>query len=306
MLRGKPRLVPGLVALAVLVASHASAQTEIGATAPAASNHYPPVLPKREEAPPPPLAFRIVATIPLTSRLTGEAPTSDGRRMLVPVMDGTAQVDLEGAVAAVTVVSEAPQPPPQPPLYVYSTEGKRRFASFPDGTVVAQHRRGSGWRPEWRRTLPAPSVAEPLLADGRLFVGALDAQVHSLQPENGHLLWAVDVGERIARPVVLWQGTLPGSLTAGGIPVAVLLVVGQEGGTLLGLDPYDGRTLATFELKATEGRFATGIATTPDGRIAIGRETYASPEGDLLLLAVERAPDRATTTKAPVPGSGAR
>jgi outer membrane protein assembly factor BamB len=235
-----------------------------------------------------------VATIPLTKALTGAAPSSEVDRLLVPVVDGAAVVDLGGPDPTVTITSSEVPPPPSQPNWVYSADGERRFATFPDGTVVAEHRRGSGFRREWRRTLPAPSVAAPLLVDGRLFVGALDAQVRSLQPENGHLLWSVDVADRVSRPIVLWRGSLPGSMAAGMIPVAVLLVVSQEGGTLLGLDPYDGRTLATFTLNAADGRFATDVTTTPDGRIAIGRETYGKTEADLLLLAVERAPDRET------------
>lgn len=296
-----------LVLASFAVATSVGAQSGTGAQIETTPSRYPSALPKRQGPAPPLLAFRIVESLRLPGKLTGESPAFEEGRVRIPLQEGSAvyeptapSMPLQPRPSSWDAVPAA-SAPAGASRWVDSPDGKRRFRALPDGAITAEkrcRRCASGWKREWTAHLPGVAVSEPLIVGHQLFVGALDTRVHCLRVENGHRVWSVDVGDRVTRPVVRWNGMVPGETPGVELPVSLLLVVGQGGGTLIGLDPYDGRRIATLELQPSEGRLATAALVGGGGSILVGRETYASPDGDLLVLAVDRAPIPEPTEKA--------
>jgi hypothetical protein len=115
--------------------------------------------------------------------------------------------------------------------------------------------------------------------------------VYCLRADNGHRVWAVDVGDRVSRPLGLWRAPAAATPPAEPppsppVPTLLLLVATDGGGSLLALDPYDGARIAVFELPAADGRLATPAVASADGSVLIGREKYAASEADLMVLAL--------------------
>jgi outer membrane protein assembly factor BamB len=195
---------------------------------------------------------------------------------------------------------------------VASADGSRRFRTLAGGRLVAEkrcRRCPAGWRPEWRLQLPGEARAEPLVLGRQVFVGASDARVHCFRAENGHRLWSVDVGDRVALPLATWSGRL-GATSPSAMLIELILVVPHAGGALVALDPFDGRRLAALDLEPPEGRLRSPALAIADGRIVVGRERYGPAGYDLLVVDVALAPPprladgSAAYGKVPAPEAG--
>ncbi|MDC8770736.1 outer membrane protein assembly factor BamB [Roseateles albus] len=81
----------------------------------------------------------------------------------------------------------------------------------------------------WRKTLPTPVVAAPLVAGERVFVLTVDRQVHAYDVKNGDKIWIL---RRPGEPLTLAQ---PGVIAA----FKDTLIVGQ-GTRMAGVDPLRG------------------------------------------------------------------
>jgi len=232
--------------------------------------NYPPALPKRRSASPPRLVFELVSEITLSD----------------PVADGSVEIPKEGE----PFVSAAPSPS-EPASWALSSDGKHRYQTRATGLLVAEkrcRRCREGWKRAWSLRVPGSTRSLPRVHGRRLFFASSDGRVYCLRSDNGHRVWAVDVGDRVSRPLVVWSGVLPDvegpSAGAGPLALELILVLPDGGGALLALDPYDGTRIGILELPPEKGRLATGVAAAPDGRIVVGRESYATAEITLMVL----------------------
>ena len=262
-------------------------------------NNYPPALPPRR-GPGPNLVFERVGEIALPGPL-GQQPgfLSDGV-MVFPVEGGWVRVAPEtDATPSIVPSVEAPESPEWLPSF----DGKRRYRTTAEGLVEAQHvsRNGKTWSASWRIIAPNSILAPPILLGPRLCYAGLDDRVTCVRASNGHRVWAVDLGDRLSRGLTCWpacgNGTIDGE---------ILLVVPDDGASLIALDAYDGRRIATFDLPAPQ-RFASSAFVVADGRIAIARKGYDAREAALVLLRL--APPPPAAPAGPLPynvGSPAR
>jgi hypothetical protein len=106
--------------------------------------------------------------------------------------------------------------------------------------------------------------------------------VTCVRASNGHRLWAVDLGDRLSRGLTAWPGNGDGSLGA-----EIVLVVPDDGASVIALDAYDGRRVASFELPATH-HFASSALVASRDRIAIARKGYEDREAALVLFRLTR------------------
>lgn len=283
-----------LVLACTLVSSPSPAQTTSGR--PGSSVVYPSPLARREGPAPPSVAFRLVDRIALPGPLSGEPPRWDDGRLLVPVSGGMVVVrpgdgvdvrpgrDDRGDDRA----NSGGRP------WVVSEDGLARYRTLPRGRVIAERRErpGDRWKRAWSLRVAGATLAPPLLSGPRLLFGSLDNQLYAVRARNGHRLWAVDLGERISRPLALWEGTLP--VREGGerkvIQARFVLVVPDGGGRLVAIDPHDGRSVATVELPDRDEWLAAPAVPLPDHSIALARQGFESSEAAVLVYALEAAP----------------
>jgi len=285
------------VAAVFLAASSALAQAIPTTTE--SPNDYPAALPVRKGQTPPALVFKLVAEIPLPASPTGQEPVLEGGRLLVPVEGGTAAVEL---AEPMTVRLEGPRPasPDAPSAWVLSDDGKFRVRTLPAGRVEAQ-KKGPifrRFRHDWSLRAPGATLAPALIMGRRVLYGSVDNHVYCVRRKNGHRLWAVDLDDRISRPLAAWHRRLPVGAASGGpateVEIEMALVVPDGGASLLALDVYDGSRLGSFQVPSGKGMLASGPVALADGRIAVARTNYGSGGGSLLLLRLEPAVSEGT------------
>jgi len=293
-----------VVAIVLVAASWAAppvAQSVPAAPKRPSPSDYPPPLGTREGPPPPALTFRRVSEIPLPGPLLADATRLRDGTLRLPVNGGWAIVTLEPSVAvaitetdpAESLDAERLQPP-----WVVSPDGRSRYTTLPEGAVLAERRRSKGWKKTWRLRVAASTPAPPLLAGERLLFGALDNQVHAVRSANGHRLWAADVGARVSNPLSLWRRELEtGARTGEATPVELVLLVPDDGASLIALDSFDGNRVATLELSGDDSRFLPPALPTADGRIVVAVQRYAESAAALAVFELG-PPDE------PPPGDG--
>jgi hypothetical protein len=248
-------------------------------------NNYPPALPARR-GPGPSLVFERLGEVAVPGPL-GQRPgfLSDGD-VLLPVEGGWARVapETETAPSIVPTVDE-----PATPEWIPSFDGRRRYRTTAEGLVEAQHlsRNGKKWVASWRIVAPNSIVAPPILLGPRLCYAGLDDRVTCVRASNGHRVWAVDLGDRLSRTLTCWPTCGKGSVDG-----EILLVVPDDGASLIALDAYDGRRVATYELPAPQ-RFASSALVVSNDRIAIARKGYDAKEAALVLLRLTPPPPAA-------------
>jgi hypothetical protein len=277
----------------VLLVSPALAQ--YGASGPEVQpNNYPPALPTRR-GPGPVLVFERLGEIALPGPL-GERPgfLSDGV-VVLPVEGGWARVVPE-AEATPSIVPAVD--PPETPEWVPSFNGKRRYRTTAEGLVEAQRRSRTSdkWVRSWRIVAPNSIMAPPILLGPRLCYAGLDDRVTCVRASNGHRVWAVDLGDRLSRELTCWP-----ACGTGAVDGEVLLVVPDDGASLIALDAYDGRRVATFELPAAQ-RFTSPALVVSGDRIAIARKGYDAREAALVLLRLTTPPPAAPPVPLPYTG----
>lgn len=258
---------------------------------------YPPTLGTREGPEPPPLTFRSVSDIPLPGPLSSEVTRLPDGTLRLAVKGGWAVLSLDPELAvrivetdpAATLDSEWPYP-----AWVTSSDGRFRYSTQPEGVVLAERRHPKRWKKTWRLRVAASTPAPPLLAGQRLLFGALDNQVHAVRTDNGHLLWASDVGARLSKPLTLWRRDLEvEGASAKSASVDLVLVVPDDGASLIALDCFDGNRIASLELSSDEGRFLAPAMLADDGRIVVAVQHY-DPSSAALAVFELGPPDEPT------------
>jgi hypothetical protein len=273
---------PALALLLLSLASHVSPQT----LGPGYPDRYPPPLPARRGPKPPPLAFSVASEVPVLGPVSAAGAGLAGDSVVLRGPLGFIAVPLvEGGE-----VAPAAAPPPAAGTdaegWVYAPEGGWRYRTLPEGQVVAERWWGPrrGWRPKWTLRVGSATPSPPVLVNGRLIFGAVDNQVYAVRADNGHRLWAQDVGDRVSRPLALWHGTVD----AGGKPMAVdvVLIAPDDALSVLALDVFDGSRLASFPVgKLGEGNaIVSAPLVTPDGSVIVAHQGYVPEEASVVVL----------------------
>jgi len=249
---------------------------------------YPPALGTREGPAPPALTFRRVSEIPLPGPLLANATRLRDGTLRLPVNGGWAIVTLEPSLA-VSITENDPaeflDAERHQPAWVVSPDGRFRYTTLPEGMVIAERHRTRGWKRTWRLRVAASTPAPPLLAGQRLLFGALDNQVHAVRSANGHMLWAADVGARVSNPLSLWRQEIETDAETGeATAVELVLLVPDDGASLIALDSFDGNRVATLDLSGDDSRFLPPVLPTADGRIAVAVQGYAASAAALAVF----------------------
>ncbi len=291
--------------LSFVAVAVAACTFRVVAQAPAPStdtpNRYPAPLPARKGPAPPPLAFRLDTRIPLPGPLPGSGPALDeAGKIRIPVAGGIARVAPgTGAEAEISPMPAEQDPPAvnDPNAeWVLSPEGKQRFRTLREGRVLAE-KKGfffrKKWHSDWKLKTPSATPGPPLVTGKRVFFASLDDQVYSVLRGNGHRAWAVDVEDRVSRPLALWRGAVPGPAPQDGTEVKagnleMILVVPDSGTLLIALDSYDGTRLASYDVPPDHGRIVGPALALADGRVAIACQGYVPQGASLVLLKPER------------------
>jgi hypothetical protein len=278
----------GLLAIATWT-GQAAAQSMSSSAKRETPDAYPPALPRREGPPQPELVFRQIEEIPLPGPLTQEPVRLDDGTASLPVNGGWAIVTLEASpsvrISSVAPPETAPDPE-QASEWVHSADGRYRFRTEPPGRVVAERKRRKGWKKAWKRRIAGATLAPPVVSDRRVFFGSMDNQVYALRADNGHYLWARDVGARLSQPLTWWQGGIRASEADPGRPafVELLLLVPDNGAGIVALDPYDGGRLAILELPTEEDRLLPPVLAAAGGKIVVAVQRYDAAEAALLVF----------------------
>ena len=241
------------------------------------------------------LVFERLGEIPLPGPLGMASGFAADGFVLIPVEGGWARVAPESG-ATPSIVPQID--PPATVEWVASSNGKRRFRTTPEGLVEAEHRSRGGkkWASSWKIVAPNSILAPPLLLGPRLCYAGLDDRVTCVRASNGHRLWAVDLGDRLSRGLTSWPAS--GDPTIDG---EILLAVPDDGASVIALDAYDGRRVATYELPATH-HFASSALVVARDRIAIARKGYEDGEAALVLLRLTRPPPAGPPSPLPYNG----
>lgn len=303
-------LIPALVA--VLSTSGSAAQTAVAGQE-AYPNNYPPALPSRKGPPPPKFVFELLGEVKLPGPLPeGPMVLEDGRLRLA-VAGGTAWVEprpdataeIQGADAAIGGVAA---PMATDDGWVLSPDGELRFRIDDDGRIRAQHRSRwsrDGWRKAWTIKAPRAVATPPLVLGPRLFFAGMDDRIYAVRADNGHRLWAVDVGERVSRPLTRWSGIIPAidARTRKVRPetLDVLLVVPDSGDAIDALDAWDGTIVGRFPVPAADGWLTSPPVVVGETSVAVARQGYVPEEAALALFAL-RSPDAQPGPDAPSQG----
>jgi len=297
-----------LLALEACAVAPASAQ-QPGSQSQAYPGNYPPALPKRDTSAPPRLTFETVREIVLPGPLSGDSIEFLDGRIRVPLLQSVALVALEpGSEPVVSSAprADAPDASEATSQWVVSPDGRFRYQTRAAGLLVAQKRCrhcAAGWKRAWSLRVPGATRSPPTLQGRRLYFASSDGRVYCVRNDNGHRVWAVDVGDRVSGRIAVWNGLVPETKGpwAGSVrPLDLVLVLTDSGGALYALDPYDGGRVGILELPPEKGRLAAGVTAAPDGTIIVGRTDYASTDGTLVLLRLVPAPD---APDAPAAGS---
>jgi hypothetical protein len=234
--------------------------------------------------------------------------------VFVEVAGGWARVPVDQPEAELGV---AAPPAAEGDPWTPAADGRLRFRVGDDGRSVLAEQRSrfarDGWRRAWRLRLSSTIPAAPVVVGRRLCFATLGDQVACVRADNGHRLWAVDVGSRVSRPLEVWRGSIPiwnrRTNRVSQEDLDVLLVVPDRADAVVALDAWDGDVLARESLPASEGWLVTAVRVVGPAEIAVGRQGYVDGDGALLLFRLsspEQRPgpdaDPDVSYNPPVPG----
>ncbi len=268
---------------------------------------------EREEVAPQ-LSFKLLEEIELPGPLPGIGPTLVGNRIAIPVAGYLALTTWGLDATAELSTPTEPFPAPTEPIWVEGPEGRRRYRTLPEGRLVAEkrcRRCDRGWRKRWKLRIPGSTLAPPLVTEERIFVGAMDNRIYCLKRRNGHRLWTADAESRLARRLVLATVERPATAAGGAehAPLELVLAVPDDRAEIQAWSAKTGQRVATFSLAQDEGKLIGVPLRTPDDRIVVARQWYASSRASLMVLQLstpEILPADATTSAeppAPAPSS---
>ncbi|HJQ99263.1 MAG TPA: hypothetical protein VJ826_13200 [Candidatus Polarisedimenticolaceae bacterium] len=278
----------GAVAIAVALANLPSPFAQYGPPGgEVLPNNYPPPIPERL-GPAPSLKFELAREIPLTGPIASPEAWAEGDAVLVPLGSGAARVDPSAAAPPQNGVSAEPPPDPSG-AWIVSAEGTRRFRATAQGVIEAQKKRKNGtkWKRSWHIVAPNATPAPPILLGPRLCYAGLDDRVTCVKASNGHRLWTTDLGDRLSRPIARWPSASPARVAPGNgdrtIEGEILLAVPDNGASMIALDAYDGRRIATYDLPSEERLVSGPLVFADDGIVAV-REAFDKTQVAVLVL----------------------
>jgi hypothetical protein len=256
-------------------------------TSDALPNNYPPPLPERL-GPAPRLKFELDRAIELAGPVAAPEAWADGATLVVPLASGPARVDPRSESAPAP--AEATIPPEDPSgAWIVNTTGTRRYRATAEGIIEAEKRSRPGrkWKRVWKIVAPNATPAPPILIGPRLCYAGLDDRVTCVKAKNGHRLWTTDLGDRLSRPIARWPSASAARVapTTGDrtIEGEILLAVPDNGASMIALDAYDGRRLATYELPPSV-RLVSGPIVLGDDGIAAVQEAFDKRQVAVLVL----------------------
>jgi len=169
-------------------------------------------------------------------------------------------------------------------------ETGRRFRATSDGEIIAEkprRRHPDRYKRLWRRRVPGRVLGAPVLVGKSVCYAALDDQVYCVRANNGHRLWAADIGERVSRPMAVWSAPVPAAGHHGKPDregrFDVLLVVPDSGADLVALDAYNGQRLLSVAAGSGNG-FASPPLVVGAERVAVTRQGYRDDDAALVIL----------------------
>ena len=250
-------------------------------------NNYPPPLPERQ-GPAPKLRFELDREIDLEGPVALAEAWAEGDAVVVPLAKGAARVDLTGAEPA--RASDPAAPPPDPSgAWIVNATGTRRYRATAEGIIEAEKRgkEGKRWKGSWKIVAPNSTPAPPILIGPRLCYAGLDDRVTCVKAGNGHRLWTTDLGDRLSRPIARWPSASPARVAPSTrdrtIEGEILLAVPDNGASMIALDAYDGRRLATYDLPAAARLVSGPLVFADDGIVAV-REAFDKRQVAVLVL----------------------
>jgi hypothetical protein len=277
------------LALLVALAGPAVAQSQSYTTEP--FQDLPPTARRADSESTLQLAFVLETEIPLPGPLPGLPPRLRGMEVEIPVAGGTVVTRLEPDAQPVAVDPLVNGPVPvDAAAWVADERGRRRYRTGPDGVIEAQRRCrrcAPGWKRHWKLRVAGTTLAPPVVADGRVWFGALDNRVYCVKARNGHRVWIADLGARVSSRLVRWTGpdaeASDGESGASSNGRNLILAVPDGGSELIALDAVQGLRIASVRLGDADGRLVNGPLATADGRIVVARQKYIETEASLMV-----------------------
>lgn len=247
-----------------------------------------PIKKRRKGPAPPPVTFSVVREIPLPGKLPEGDLELENSTIRLPVKGGVAEIDLSSVESSPVRIEPGGSPGRLEIAWVHGgPENDYRFRSYPEGRIEAE-RRGFGWNREWRRRwrlrTPGGTPSPPLVDGKRVYYGCTDNRIYAIKAKNGHRVWASDIEERITRPLALWRGSIGSGGDPGGYKI--LLAIPDGGIRLVAIDPFDGKSLATYRMETAGESLVSPPAVLPDGRIVAAVQKYRPSDAALLVLEI--------------------
>jgi len=248
--------------------------------------------------PRPSFHFKLLSEIPLPGPLSGGGPYLEGDRIAIAVEGGTVFASwngssefLESPLSLDPVTGDGDGESPVSP------DGKVRCRTIDSGWILAEKkcaRCKRGWRKKWKLRASGSAFARPLVTDRRIFYGTTDNRVYCVKRGNGHRVWVSDVKGRVLRPLELVRVPVPPDpryfTGIKAIALDLVLVVPDDGASMMALDARNGERVATFELPENETLIGGPLAT-PQGKVAVARQRYNAKEAALLFFDLEPPPE---------------
>lgn len=254
-------------------------------------------LPDTDVAEPrPSFQFKLLSEIPLPGPLPGGGPYREGDRIAIAVDGGTVFASSNGSSEFLET------PVPLDPLpgdgeSSVSPDGRVRCRTIESGWILAEKkctRCKKGWRKKWKLRAPGSAFARPLVTDRRIFYGTTDNRVYCVKRGNGHRVWVSDVDGRVLRPLELLRVPVPPDprFVKGikAVSLDLVLVVPDDGASMVALDARNGERVAAFELPENETLIGGPLAT-PHGKIAVARQRYNAKDAALLFFDLKPPPE---------------
>lgn len=168
----------------------------------------------------------------------------------------------------------------------------------------------------WRVATGGEVWSEPVLFGGDLVVASRDGTLLGVGPDEGAVVWRQDLREPVSAALASLDGTLfavsedglvvaigpggterwrqrpGGSVTADPVVASGIVVVGDDAGTVHGLDPTSGRSLWTWGNAESTMALAAAdevvVVSRFDGRVTVldsgtGRERWTAALSDWLI-----------------------
>jgi hypothetical protein len=238
-----------------------------------------PVTAEPQEQSAPRMAFRQLHDIALPGPLPGRGPRLVEGEIEIPVAGGMAMSGwLEGSAPRIVRRSATHEAETQE--WSYSPKGDFRCGVLESGHILAQ--KGcrdcrKKWRKKWKLRVAGGDMAPPLLTGNRAFYGGLDNRVYCVKRRNGHRLWDSDIPGRVSQPLAMWR-------SGGTDEVELIVLVPDDGRSIIALDTVTGSRVAAYDLPQNGGQLKGSPIVTADGKIVVARQLYAAEQASLMVF----------------------